>query len=213
MRGKTSTLAAWVLATALWGACVGQAAADEVWMGGQTFTSKPKMNSIPNSDVMYERKASGFDHYRYANIWYVVDDGNWYRSYSWQGPYVMIDFNDVPEEVAEVPGNYRRFWAMAPPPEDRFAPDGDQVWPGSFSRKPSMHNITSSGVSYARKAANGRIDLYRFAGGWYLVDNARWYRADSWRGPFFSISATTVPRAVLRVPTTYRRHWVESAGY
>jgi len=213
MKRTTSTLAAWVLTTALWGAFAGPAAGQELWMGGQTFTSKPKMNYIPNTDVYYQRKAPGYDLYRYADTWYVVDDGAWYESRSWQGPYAMIDVNDVPVDVMQIPGDYRRFWAKAPPVEDRSAPDGDQVWAGSFSRKPTMHNITSSGVSYARKAANGRIDLYRFAGNWYLVDNARWYRADSWRGPFFSISATTVPRAVLRVPSTYRRHWVESAGY
>ena len=68
-------------------------------------------------------------------------------------------------------------------------------------------------VSYSHKAGNGNIDLYRFRSTWYLVDDGEWYRCDSWRGPFLSISASSVPREVLRVPSRYRRHWAEPTGY
>ena len=98
-------------------------------------------------------------------------------------------------------------------PSDRYrevfrAGEGNYAWPGSFARKPSMHNITASGVSYSRHAANGNIDFYKFRGTYYLVDHGDWYRADSWRGPFLSVSASSVPREVLRVPTTYRMYWM-----
>jgi hypothetical protein len=226
MRQKTSMLAAWVFALALVGAMHGTAAAQESWNNGYIFRDKPKMNSIPNSDVMYERKASGYDHYRYANTWYVVADGTWYRSYSWQGPYLMVDLNEVPDEVTTVPGNYRRYWDLARVEDrdmdrdrdrdrdddrDRYVQGGMYAWPGSFSRKPSMHNITASGVSYSRHAANGNIDFYKFRSTYYLVDGGSWYRAESWRGPFISVSASSVPREVLRVPSPYRRHWMAPA--
>jgi len=230
MRPRTSMLAAWLLAMALMGGMAGHAAAQETWNNGFVFQSKPKMNYIPNTDVYYERKASGYDRYRYANTWYLVEDGTWYRSYSWQGPYVMIDVNEVPEDVTTIPGNYRRYWEVARV-EDRdhdrygdrdrdrdrddrdhdYGREGSYAWPGSFSSKPSMHNITSSGVSYSRHAANGNVDFYRFRGTYYLVDDGDWFRADSWRGPFLSVSASSVPREVLRVPSSYRRHWMAPA--
>ena len=215
MRHGKSTIAAWLLAMALTGAVASHAAAQDLWNGGFVFQDKPKMNYIPNTDVYYERKASGYDRYRYANTWYLVDDGVWFRSFSWQGPYVMIDMSDVPDEVTTLPGNYRRYWVAARPygDEDRDRPDGSFAWPGSFSRKPSMHNITASGVAYSHKAANGNVDLYRFRSSWYLVDAGEWYRADSWKGPFFSVTASSVPREVLRVPSSYRRHWIAPARY
>lgn len=211
MKRTTSMLTAWLLALALAGAA-GQASAQALWNNGETFEHKPKMNYIPNTDVYYERKASGFDRYRYANTWYIVENGDWYRSYSWQGPYVMIDPSDVPEEIMVVPASYRRFWRAAAPIEtDRDLPEGAYAWPGSFSRKPSMHNISASGVSYSHRARD--YDLYRFRSTWYVVDDGAWYRADSWRGPFLSIPAAAVPREVLRVPSRYRRHWITPAGF
>jgi hypothetical protein len=235
MKRMKWTLAAWLL-VALAGAFAGQAAAQgDMWNNGYTFHDKPKMNMIPNSDVYYERKASGYDRYRYANNWYLVDDGTWYRSYSWQGPYVMIDVSEVPDEVTTIPGNYRRYWDMARVDEDRdrvyehhrhdhdydkhhdrdaYAPgEGMYAWPGAFSTKPSMHNITAEGVSYSHKAGNGNIDLYRYRSTWYLVDDGEWYRSDSWKGPFLSVSASSVPREVLKVPSRYRRHWAADTGY
>lgn|SRR5678815_531857 len=214
MKLDKRTLAAWLLAMAL-GGLPGLATAQDLWNGGYTFQNKPKMNYIPNTDVYYERKSSGFDRYRYANTWYLVSDGAWYRSYSWQGPYVMIDVESVPDEVTSVPGNYRRYWTAAriDVDDDQDIREGDHAWPGSLGRKPSMHNITSSGVSYSRRVANGNVDFYRFRSTYYLVDNGVWFRADSWQGPFFSIPATNVPREVLRVPPEYRRHWFAPAGY
>jgi len=225
MRRTTSMLAAWLFVVALVGAA-GHAAAQNTWNNGYTFQEKPKMNYIPNTDVYYERKASGYDRYRFANTWYLVDDGTWYRSYSWQGPYVLVDIGEVPDDVTTIPGNYRRYWEVAridvdrhhdrDRDEDRYrdrgdAAEGSYAWPGTFARKPSMHNITSSGVSYTRHAANGRVDLYKFRRTYYLVDDGSWYRAESWSGPFLSIPASGVPREVLRVPPSYRRYWAAPA--
>ena len=50
-------------------------------------------------------------------------------------------------------------------------------------------------------------------GTWYLVDDGMWYRGESWRGPFTSVSARAVPREILTVPTQYRRHWAASVRY
>ena len=212
MRSKPSTLAAWILAFALTLAVTSHAAAQGYWNDGQTFTSKPKMNYIPNTDVYYQRKASGYDLYRYANTWYLVSDGAWYRAKSWRGPFSSMDPADAPEEVTSIPANYRHFWAAeAPVKEERGLPPGSMAWSGTFSRKPTMHNITADGVSYTRRAGNGNLDLYRFRGTWYLVDDGMWYRADSWRGPFTSVSARAVPREILTVPTQYRRHWATPA--
>ena len=205
-----STLAAWVLAMALSIGVTSYAAAQDYWQDGQTFSSKPKMKYIPNTDVYYQRKASGYDLYRYANTWYLVDDGTWYRANSWRGPFVLMDPSDAPEEVTSIPTNYRRYWALAPPAEEPNVPAGSLAWSGQFSRKPSMHNITADGVSYTRKAANGNVDLYHFQGTWYLVDDGMWYRSDSWRGPFISTTARGVPREILTVPSSYRRHWSPS---
>jgi hypothetical protein len=171
------------------------------------------MNYIPNTDVYYHRKGE-YDLYRYANGWYLVDNGAWYRANTWQGPYATIDLNDVPEEVTSIPENYRSHWvatgaATGSVDEDRDAPAGSHTWAGSLPRKPSMHKITETGVLYSGKA--GVAGLYRYQTMWYLIEDGAWYRSASWRGPFVSVSVSYVPREVLLVPKAYRKNWVVPA--
>jgi hypothetical protein len=169
----------------------------QLWNAGQTLTVEPKMNLVPNTDVYYQRRAPGYDFYRYANRWYVVDGGSWYGADSWRGPFTMIQLADLPEGLMEVPGAYRKHW-------DAEAP---QAWASqrTFAKKPKMTSITKNGVSYASQYSD--FDLYRYRSGWYLMDDGICYRSDSWKGPFMSTPADLVPKALRSVPTAYRRHW------
>jgi hypothetical protein len=50
-------------------------------------------------------------------------------------------------------------------------------------------------------------DLYRYGRYWYFIEEGRWYRARSWRGPFLYVRSATVPRSVRGVPLKYRHNW------
>jgi hypothetical protein len=50
-------------------------------------------------------------------------------------------------------------------------------------------------------------DVYRYGSYWYFIDDGRWFRARSYRGPFVYVHETSVPRAIVQVPVRYRRHW------
>jgi hypothetical protein len=73
-----------------------------------------------------------------------------------------------------------------------------------FRSEPDVVLIPSSDVYYAR---NYDRDLYRHGRYWYFVEDGRWFRARSYRGPFIRVSYSSVPRQVLYVPTRYRRNW------
>ena len=79
----------------------------------------------------------------------------------------------------------------------------------SFSNEPRVVVIPDTRVYYVR---NYDYDLYRYGGYWYYVDDGYWYRASSWRGPFFQVRVSSVPRTVYSVPVRYRRHW-RNASY
>jgi hypothetical protein len=51
-----------------------------------------------------------YDLYRYGDYWYYVDDGYWYRSSSWRGPFVEIRVSAVPRTLISVPVRYRHHW-------------------------------------------------------------------------------------------------------
>jgi hypothetical protein len=183
-------------ALALWSG-VSSTAEPESWNSGQTLTVEPKMNIIPNTDIYYQRRAPGYDFYRYANRWYVVDSGLWYGADSWRGPFARLEIADLPEDLTVLPEAYRKHWDA----------EVRQAWASqrTITKKPKMTAITDSNVTYASQYSD--FDLYRYRGSWYLMDDGIWYRSDSWKGPFMSTRADLVPKAVRNVPTTYRRHW------
>lgn len=186
--------------------------------GGYTnyhFSSQPRMRRVADTDVYYIRDASDYDVYQFEGTWYLNDQGRWYRAGSWRGPWASMTADVLPYQISVVPSEYRRNWVSVrmDTRDSRYRdlPDGYWASGRTFSRKPSMGTIPSSNVTYARRA--GDFDLYRLHGTWYLVDNGVWYRSTSWRGPFLSIRAASVPREVLTIPERYRHEWSASASY
>jgi hypothetical protein len=190
------------------------------WASGRTFSTKPSMGVIPNSSVTYARQAADFDLYRLHGTWYLMDNGVWYRSTSWRGPFLTIRASSVPSEVLTIPARYRRDWISSTDDRDRDRDwrdrdrdrDNDRYstvryWNSgrTFTVEPSYDMIPGTDIDYVR--GNASYDLYRYNDSWYLADQTGWYRADSWRGPFISIQLGSVPRAVISVPMTYRRYW------
>ena len=199
MKFNRRWFAGFVMVAALAGsACSAAGAEIKYWNSGQTFTVQPKMNFVPNTDVYYQRRAPGYDLYRHANRWYLVQGGDWYVASTWRGPFASVDVATLPEGLTEIPADYRKHWG-----------DEDyKSWTSqrTFTRKPRMTSIATDGVSYAREQAD--FDLYRRGSTWYLVENGVWFRSDSWKGPFVSIRTRDVPKAVRSIPPAYRRHWV-----
>ena len=190
---RTTRLA---LAAAIWIAAVG-ATPVRYWNQGQRITAEPKMHVVPNTDVYYQRRAPGYDLYRYADRWYLVDDGDWFESASWRGPFLAAVFDSLPEPVTFIPEDYRTYWE----------PGSQTTWASAkqLTEKPKMTSVTRSGVSRAN-GVDG-VDLYRYRSDWYLADDGQWYHSDSWKGPFLAITYDRVPLAIQNVPVPYRKHW------
>lgn len=73
-----------------------------------------------------------------------------------------------------------------------------------FRSEPDVVVVPSTRVYYVR---NYDHDVYRYGSYWYFVDRGYWYRARSWRGPFFHVNYVSIPRPIRVVPVEYRRHW------
>lgn len=79
------------------------------------FRSEPEVILVPDTKVYYVQNRD-CDLYRYGRYWYFVEDGFWYRSASWRGPFVHVRTATVPRSVVSVPVKYRRHWKNGPPP-------------------------------------------------------------------------------------------------
>ena len=203
MMRKNRWFAGLILAAVVAGSgSVSHAAGPGYWNSGKTFSVEPKMNFIPNTDVYYQRRAPGYDFYRYANRWYLVQEGNWYEAGTWRGPFAVIDVAAVPEELTGIPMTYRKHWGGEP--QESWASER------TFTKKPKMTAIDATRVSYGRQFTD--FDLYRYRSAWYLVENGIWFRSDSWKGPFMSTPPDSVPSTVRSVPSRYRRHWEAPSG-
>jgi hypothetical protein len=73
-----------------------------------------------------------------------------------------------------------------------------------FRSEPEVVLVPSTRVYYVD---DYDYDLYRYGSSWYFVEDGRWYRARSYRGPFTHIRVASVPRSIVTVPVKYRRHW------
>ena len=180
--------------------------------GDYRFSRQPRMARVGDTDVYYIRDASDYDVYEFAGTWYLNDGGNWFRAGSWRGPFVSINADVIPYDIATVPSDYRRNWVgVNRNYRNRDLPRGYWASGRTFSARPAMGTIPNSAVTYARRASD--FDLYRLHGTWYLVDNGVWYRSTSWRGPFLTIRYSIVPGEILAIPSSYRREWSAPASY
>jgi hypothetical protein len=83
-----------------------------------------------------------------------------------------------------------------------------------FSSEPDLVLIPSSRVYYVDNYDDYYgCDMYRYGSWWYLVDDGYWYRSRNYRGPFYRIGYTYVPRVIYSVGPRYRRHWGGSFAY
>lgn len=80
------------------------------------FRSAPDLVLIPSTRVYYVDNYDdyyGCDVYRYGSWWYLVDDGYWYRSRSYSGPFYAVDYDYVPQvffSFYNVPTRYHSHW-------------------------------------------------------------------------------------------------------
>lgn len=71
------------------------------------FRERPRVVFLPQTRVYVVRDA-GYDMFRYGRYWYVSDDGYWYRSRSYRGPFRVVDARHVPRPIYMVPANHWR---------------------------------------------------------------------------------------------------------
>jgi hypothetical protein len=74
-----------------------------------SFTTRPRMTVVPRTRVYYMQGADQ-DVYRYGRYYYGYDQGRWYRSSTYSGPWVYVRGRTVPRQIYSVPPDYRRHW-------------------------------------------------------------------------------------------------------
>jgi hypothetical protein len=79
-----------------------------------------------------------------------------------------------------------------------------------FQREPRVILIPDTEVYYVNDLD---YDMYRCDGWWYIDDGGYWYRARSYRGPWVSLSISSLPRRVLNVPIAYRHQPYRSPNW
>jgi len=72
------------------------------------FEDPPQVVFVPESRVYVVDDDCDYDMFRYGRFWYVVQDGYWYRSRSYRGPFLVVDARYVPRPIYYVPAEHWR---------------------------------------------------------------------------------------------------------
>lgn len=79
------------------------------------YTRRPPTRWVPGSAV-YVVTDSREDMFLYSGYWYVLDDGYWYRSRRWDGPFVSVDVRRVPRPILSLPAKHWKHHPHGGPP-------------------------------------------------------------------------------------------------
>ena len=73
------------------------------------FQQRPRFVMVPGTRVRYIED-SDMDVYQYGDAYFAFDNGRWFRSYSYNGPWIFVSARSVPRQIFYVPTDYRRNW-------------------------------------------------------------------------------------------------------
>jgi len=73
-----------------------------------------------------------------------------------------------------------------------------------FDTEPNVVLVPGTQVYYG---PYGSSEVFRYRNRWYVNRGDTWYRASSYRGPFYEVSYDRVPRQVVAVPYDYRMQY------
>src|SRR5213083_1475565 len=86
------------------------------------FAEPPPVYYVPQSRVyVVEESPYDCDVFHYGSYWYAVDDGYWYRSRSYRGPFAVVDVRYVPRTIFSVPQRHWRHYPRGISHRDRGA--------------------------------------------------------------------------------------------
>ena len=79
------------------------------------FAERPTTVWVPGNAVYVVPEARE-DMFLYSGFWYVQDDGYWYRSRRWDGPFVAVDVRRVPRAILSLPAKHWKHHPHGGPP-------------------------------------------------------------------------------------------------
>ena len=81
------------------------------------YREAPPVVVVPRSGVYVVRDAGcRYDFFRYGVYWFIWNDGYWYRSATYRGPFRVIDARYVPTAIWNVPGKHWKHHPHGGPP-------------------------------------------------------------------------------------------------
>jgi hypothetical protein len=92
------------------------------------YREEPRSVLVPGTTVyVLEGNRHDYDCFRYGVYWYIWNDGYWYRSRNWRGPFAVTAVKYVPRAIFNVP---ERHWKHphGMPPGLAKKSDGDVVF-------------------------------------------------------------------------------------
>lgn len=159
---------------------------------------QPRWQYLPSGQIYVAVNPDrNYDMYRSGSWYYLEDNGTWYRSGSWNGPYAMVEMGSVPRVVYMTNRNGYN---------GGINPGGTLYGSAPVVRTHPRWRYNRDRV-YVAVNADRDYDMYRFGGWYYLNSNGTWYRASHWNGPYAAIAQSSVPEVVFTVTNSNGRDW------
>lgn len=192
------------------------------------FRYPPRWVAVPGTSVQMVRRDErpAYDMFNVGSSYYIYDNGYWYRSDTWNGPFRVTGEPSLPRELRDVPQdewqNYPSGWVA----NDNRGYDNrgyDNRGSGvpaaprvAFRYNPTWVLVPGTSVRMIREDQRPAYDMFDYGSTYYIYENGYWYVSDTWNGPFQAMNEDDVPIALQRVPQAewrdYPSRWAGS-GY
>jgi len=181
----------------------------------------PQLDSFQGLGLQYVKNTSA-NVFREvtSNDYYILLAGRWFRSKSLEnGPWQFVDAQSLPKDFAKIPEDHSKAGVLASVPGTGPAKEaliansipqtatisrGEAHIEVKYDGEPQFKAIEGTPLQYAVNSATPviRVD----ANGYYAVENAVWFVAQSAQGPW--AVATSVPDVIYTIPPNASLHYV-----
>lgn len=171
---------------------------------------QPELTPISGTDLMYVNNSESDVLLDLESAdYYVILSGRWFRSESFDGPWVNIPADQLPDRFAEIPFDSDMGHILVSVAGTEQANEAvmenqipqtaaikrDATIAVEYDGDPQFEPIEGTGMAYAANTGDQVIEVGR---DYYAVHEGVWYEADSPEGPW--TVATEVPDEIYEIP-------------
>jgi hypothetical protein len=178
----------------------------------------PVFKPIPGTGLEYAENTNG-DFFRFNGQYYVLISGRWFKSPSWEGPWIFVGAAEMPSEFAKIPESSPKATVLASVPDTPQAKEGiiansipqtaiitrsEAKLAVQYDGEATFVPIEGTSMTYAKNTSAAVIKAAD--NNYYCVEAGVWFKAPTPQGPWRVADA--LPTEIYTIPPSSPIYYV-----